>query len=120
MTLSYRLIRVDDGRVILEELELATTFWTRFKGLQFRRQLTGDQGLLLAPCPSLHTCFMRFPIDAFMLDCEGRVLAIRRDVRPWRALIGVPKTKVMIETSPSSIDIKVGEQLKWEPRRSVD
>ena len=78
----YQLRRTHDNAVIVANLELATTFWQRFKGLQLRRQLRNDQGLLISPCSSLHTCFMRFPIDVTALDFEGTVLACRRDVKP--------------------------------------
>ncbi|MDX1926557.1 MAG: DUF192 domain-containing protein, partial [Pirellulaceae bacterium] len=66
--MTFRLVDVSDGRVILPELEIASTFWSRFVGLQFRRELPKHSGLWLSPCSSIHTCFMRFPIDVLMLD----------------------------------------------------
>jgi len=55
------------------------------RGLLGRRSLPSGNGILLKPAASVHTFFMRFPIDAVFLDREHRVVRIERDVRPWRA-----------------------------------
>ena len=108
----YQLIHEDDGSVLLSELELATTFWTRFVGLQLRRQLGPQQGLLLRPCSSLHTCFMRFPIDVVMLSGDNVVLGVNHAVRPWRAVLCVPGTKTVIETAPDAISCQTGDLVR--------
>jgi uncharacterized membrane protein (UPF0127 family) len=54
------------------------------RGLLGRRDLALDEGILLRPAGSIHTFFMRFPIDAVFLDREGGVLRIAQSVRPWR------------------------------------
>ena len=38
----------------------------------------------MKPCGSVHTLFMRFPIDVVFLDRELSVVAVRLEVRPWR------------------------------------
>lgn len=113
---SCQLIRMADHVVMLAELELATTFWRRFKGLQLRRQLPAEAGLLLAPCSSLHTCFMRFAIDVIMLDRGGTVLQVRRGVRPWRVVLCSSDTRAVIETAPFVLDVQVGDRLAWVSR----
>jgi hypothetical protein len=55
------------------------------RGLLGRRSLPADQGILLTPAGSVHTAFMRFPIDAVFLDRELVVVAIAADLRAWRA-----------------------------------
>ncbi|MEI7880862.1 MAG: DUF192 domain-containing protein, partial [bacterium] len=47
---------------------VADTFWKRSIGLMGKPGLKAGQGLLLSPCGSIHTCFMRFPIDIIFLD----------------------------------------------------
>lgn len=44
--------------------------------------------MVIAPCPAVHTCFMRFPIDVVFVSSEGRIVALRPDVKPWRIAIG--------------------------------
>ena len=55
------------------------------RGLLGRDGLDSGEGLLLKPCGSVHTFFMRFPIDVVFLDRELEVVAVSAEVRPWRA-----------------------------------
>jgi uncharacterized protein len=61
-----------------------------------RRGLAPGEGLLLKPTPSIHTCFMRFPIDAVFLDADLRVLDVKPDLRPWR-FAGRRHTRAVLE-----------------------
>ena len=54
------------------------------KGLLGRRELPRDESLLIRPAPSIHTFFMRFPIDAVFLSRDGEVLKVAANVKPWR------------------------------------
>jgi uncharacterized membrane protein (UPF0127 family) len=56
----------------------------RMKGLLGRRELPPGEGMLIRPAPSIHTFFMRFPIDAVFLSRDGDVLKISPNVKPWR------------------------------------
>jgi uncharacterized protein len=56
----------------------------RRQGLLGRSGLGDGEGLVLAPCSSVHTAFMRFPIDLVFLDRAGRVLRVATGVSPWR------------------------------------
>ena len=78
-------IERDGGALVCARCRVAETFWARFRGLQLRAPLADDEGLLIRPCGSVHTLFMRFPIDVVFLDPELVVLAVRPGVRPWRA-----------------------------------
>ena len=44
-------------------------------------------GMLITRCNCIHTCFMRFPIDATFLDGRGAVVKVVRDIRPWRLFV---------------------------------
>jgi uncharacterized membrane protein (UPF0127 family) len=57
----------------------------RIKGLLGRKSLGPDEGLWLEPAASIHTFFMRFPIDVVFLDSDRRVLKIVPVLSPWRA-----------------------------------
>ena len=54
------------------------------RGLLGRRSLPDHEGLLLRPAGSIHTAFMRFPIDAVFVDGGGRVLRVMEAMPPWR------------------------------------
>lgn len=80
-----RVERVDDGAVVCDRCELADGVWSRTRGLLGRAGLEAGQGMLIRPAGSVHTFFMRFPIDCVFLDEELRVVAVRAAVPPWRA-----------------------------------
>lgn len=63
---------------------VADRFLARLVGLLGRSSLPPGEGLLIRPASSVHTFFMRFPIDVVFLDRTGAVVGIRRDVPPWR------------------------------------
>ncbi len=58
--------------------------FARMRGLLGRRNLPSGEGLLLRPASSVHTFFMRFPIDVVFLDRDLRVLSVAPHLRPWR------------------------------------
>lgn len=79
-----RAVNETKGTVVAQEVRLARSVWSRFRGLMGRRSLPEGQGLLLEPCSSIHCMFMRFPIDVIFLDREGRVVKVATNVKPWR------------------------------------
>jgi uncharacterized membrane protein (UPF0127 family) len=77
-------LRLRDGGVACERCLIADRPLARMRGLLGRPGLESGEGLLLRPAASIHTFFMRFPIDVVFLDRKGTVLKVRRHVRPWR------------------------------------
>ncbi len=84
------------ARVVCRHCAVADRPLSRLRGLMGRRALAPGEGLLLKPTPSIHTCFMRFAIDAVFLDSELRVLAVEPEVRPWR-FAGRRRTGAVLE-----------------------
>ena len=103
------------GKTVVAQLTIADGFWSRLAGLQFRRPLASDAGVLLVPCNSVHTCFMRFAVDVVFLDGDGAVLAVRQSLRPWRLAWGPRKSHAVLEVLAGSADLQPGEKLRLEP-----
>ncbi|MBD0291782.1 MAG: DUF192 domain-containing protein, partial [Thermoleophilia bacterium] len=83
------------------------------RGLLGRTMLPPGEGLLLRPASSIHTAFMRFPIDAVFLDGEGRVLRIAASVAPWRAA-GCRGARAVLELSAGESErrgVRPGDRL---------
>jgi uncharacterized membrane protein (UPF0127 family) len=83
------------------------------RGLLGRRSLDDGEGLLLEPASSVHTFFMRFPIDVVFLDREGSVSKIVENVRPWRAA-GCRGARSVVELSAGEagrLGLRVGTRL---------
>ena len=95
----YQLTDVRTGEVLVPKLELAETFWQRLRGLLFRPALKPGEGLLIAPCRSVHTHWMRQAIDVAFLDRYGVVLFVHPNVRPWRMVHGTRDTHAVLETA---------------------
>ena len=77
-----------NDRQLASEVRVARSLWARFWGLMGRRSLHEGHGVLLTPCTSVHTFFMRFPIDVVFLDRNGRVVKIIPAMKPWRTALG--------------------------------
>ena len=67
--------------------KVARTFAERARGLIGTKDLAPDEGLLIEKCNAIHTFFMSFPIDAYFLDGENRVVKKVGGIRPWRFLV---------------------------------
>ena len=74
-----------DGAIACERCTVADRMLSRMKGLLGRKDLSTGEGILIRPAPSIHTFFMRFPIDVVFLSRQGDVLKIAEHVAPWRA-----------------------------------
>jgi len=101
------IINVDTGKIIVQDFKRADTFGKRFWGLLLRRKPIVDEGLLLSPCRSVHTCFMAFPIDVIYLDRFMLVVAAYSEVRSWRFLKSVKGVQHVLEV-PSGTVVATG------------
>jgi uncharacterized membrane protein (UPF0127 family)/Flp pilus assembly protein protease CpaA len=102
------------GSVICAECSVAANPWRRFLGLMGRKGLAEGQGLLLSPAPSIHTMFMRFPIDAVFLDTDLQVVGVRERLRPWR-LAGARGARTVLELPAGEAErlgLKAGDRLR--------
>jgi uncharacterized protein len=79
------LVRNETRKTVLAEAaDVADTSATRRTGLLKRTSLEPGEGLWIVPCESVHTFFMKFPIDLVYLDRERRVVKVRPAVPAWR------------------------------------
>ncbi len=67
-----------------ERVGRADTFFRRLVGLLGRKSLADDEGLWIEPCDSVHTLFMRFPIDVAFVDRAGVVVRKLDRLPAWR------------------------------------
>jgi uncharacterized membrane protein (UPF0127 family) len=93
------------------EIEIARHFWRRAIGLLGRRPLDARQGLLIIPCNSIHTCFMRWPIDVVFIDRAGNITRIVERLRPWRWAAARSRAHACLEMkagNAAALDLQVG------------
>ncbi len=86
---------------------VADSFLTRGRGLLGRDIPAPGRGLLLRCCSSVHTCFMRGPLDLVGLrrvdDTEVEVTWLSKDVPPWRFRTARNRTQDILELRGGSI-----------------
>jgi len=106
-------LKREDGTVVCDRCTVADSPVTRLRGLLGRDGLEQGEGLLLRPASSIHTFFMRFPIDVVFLDRALVVVGIADGVDPWRAA-SQRGAKAVIELpagESSRRGLTVGDQL---------
>ena len=110
-------LRRSDGSVVCERCRAAETPWARMRGLLGRRELPPGEGILLRPASSIHTWFMRFPIDAVFLDRDLVVLAVAAPLKPWRAAArrGARAVLELPAGESGRRGVLVGERLLHDP-----
>jgi uncharacterized membrane protein (UPF0127 family) len=101
------------------EVRLAKSMWARFWGLMGRRSLPPGHGLLISPCTSVHTFFMRFPIDVIFVDRTSRVVKIVPAMKPWRTALGGSGARSVLELNAGEAEgasLEVGDSLALPER----
>jgi uncharacterized protein len=70
--------------ILAEHGVSAVSFLARTRGLLGKKSFPAGQALIIAPCNSIHTFFMQFPIDVLFLDKDGYVVAAISSMQPYR------------------------------------
>jgi uncharacterized protein len=107
------LVNARTSGVIADSVEIADTRAARRRGLLGRDSLDPSAALVLSPCFSIHTAFMRFPIDALFIDRRGIVVRIVRNLPPWR-IATAWRAHAVIELAAGALersDVEVGDQV---------
>ena len=107
------LVNQRTDETLAERVEVAVTRRDRRKGLLGRSGLDPASAIIIAPCFSIHTMFMRFDIDAVFVDDDGRAVKIVRDMTPWRVAV-VPTAHAVIEMPAGSLrerEVSIGDRL---------
>ncbi len=107
-----KAIRKTDSLPVADPCYLAKGFFERLVGLMGESELQHGEGLWIEPCNSIHTFFMKFPIDVLYLDREGKVVEIQREIKPWRVAKPVFNAHSVIELpSGSTRHLRKGDEL---------
>jgi hypothetical protein len=88
------------------------------RGLLGRRGLAPGEGMLITRSGSIHTAFMRFPIDAVFLDRDLRVRKIVAAMPPFRvaAARGARQVLELAAGEAGRAGIEPGRRLGWQDR----
>ena len=76
-----------------------------------------DAAIVFPHCNSIHTFFMRFPIDVVFLDRHGQITELVPNVKPWRILLPRLAARHVLELSSNKISaaaLRVGGKIQIE------
>lgn len=105
------LINKETGTVIASEVFVADKFWPKFWGLQFKKSIPDDFAYIILGCRSIHTCFMRFNLDAVFVDRRLKVIKVYRNLKPFSVTPLVKDAFAVIELKHGRLDIEPGDGL---------
>jgi uncharacterized membrane protein (UPF0127 family) len=94
------------NNIIAEEVKVAENFFTRSVGLLSRKYISENEALIIKPCCSIHTFFMKFEIDVLFVGANGKVISLYENVKPWRILPIHLKSQYVIELCAGQIRAK--------------
>ena len=109
-----RIARVttESGSDLAPACEVTEGALERLVGLMGRPGLARGQGLWIEPCHSVHTFFMRFPIDVVYVDRDRRVIDVCHSVAPWRAHLPRVGARAVLELpAGAAAALKEGDRL---------
>jgi len=78
------LIDAHSQQILLSQLSVTNSTLERMRGLLGSAPLDNNSGLLINPCNSIHTWFMKYPIDIIFIDKQGVIKKIVQAIKPWR------------------------------------
>lgn len=102
-------------KIISNNILVADSPLTRVIGLMFRKKPSAD-GLMIQPCNSIHTFFMRYPLDVIFIGRDNKVIKVIRDLKPWRMTWIYFKAYKTLELPAGNLspEIKEGDILEVE------
>jgi hypothetical protein len=102
--------------VLGEAVDVADTSAKRRTGLLKHERLAPGEGLWISPCESVHTFFMKFPIDLVYIDRKHKVRKVRSSVPAWRLSACLPAHSV-VELPAGTAErsgTRVGDELVFD------
>lgn len=87
--------------------------------LNFKNRLLGmmgqkkepNYGLFFPHCHSIHTCFMKFPIDIYIVDYNNTIIFCKKKIKPWK-FVFYKKGYGTYEFPAGMTNFQTGERIK--------
>src|SRR6476646_2771572 len=111
-------LRREDGRVVAESVVVADSTGRRLRGLLGKKDLPSGQGVLPRPAWSIHTAFMRFPIDVVFLDADQIVVKIVPSLQSFKTA-SCRGAREVVELRAGECErrgLALGDRVAWAAR----
>ena len=99
---------------VIDNIKIATSFSDRGIGLMFKKKMVDFNALVIDPCRSIHTMFMKFSIDVMFVSRSGEVRKIIYKMRPWRfsSFVFSASYVIEMESSDKILNFNVGDKVE--------
>lgn len=95
----------------IADIYIADTFLKRFMGYMFRKK-PHHEAILIKPCNSIHTFFMKFSIDVLFINDNMEIIKKIERLRPGRIITPVKGASMVLEARSGLFhDCKPGEKI---------
>lgn len=78
------IINKTKNTLLAKDIVIADTPFKRLKGLLGKKEFREGHALILKPCNSIHTFFLRFAIDVIFVDKQSKVIEAISCLKPFR------------------------------------
>jgi uncharacterized protein len=96
---------------VVADIFIADTFMKRFLGYMFRKK-PHHEAILINPCSSIHTYFMKFNIDVLFLNENMKVIRKIDKLEPSRVIMPVKASVMVIEAEAGRFtEVAVGDKV---------
>ncbi|MHB9034041.1 MAG: DUF192 domain-containing protein [Anaerolineae bacterium] len=92
-----KINNIKNNNIISQSAHRANSYFRRLIGLMFRKTLSPGEALIINPCSSVHTHWMRFAIDVIYVNKDNVVVGIDHNLKPWRLGRFYKKVQYVIE-----------------------
>ena len=110
-----RVTNKSRGETLVRAGRVADSAVSRLRGLIGSRRLADGEGLLIAPCKSVHTFFMSYPIDIVYVNSSLEVRGIDHALAPWRLGRFFRNVRYVLELpagTARAAGVRVGDRLQ--------
>lgn len=90
-------------------IKVCNNIFSRFKGFMFKKSI--DIILCFPKCNSVHTFFMKCPIDIIMTDKNYKVLLIYKNFQKNKVILPKKNVYYTFEMPTNTFSLNVGENL---------
>lgn len=98
-----KITNLTKNTVLASNVTIADTPLKRMVGLLNRSEFNDGEALILVPCNSIHTLFMRFSIDVLFVDRDNKVIKVIKQLKPFTITPICFRATSVIELPPNAI-----------------
>jgi hypothetical protein len=113
----YQIINKTKKNILVKKAVVAESFFQRLRGFMLRAHIDKEEALIFRRTSSIHTFFMRTPIDVVFLDKDNRIIKMHISLKPGR-IVCCFGSYLTVEFAPfklSETSTEVGDILEFIP-----